>query len=113
MADARLNEFSRRMDGALEALRKEFAGLRTGRASAHLLDTIVVRSLLVQIAVVAVSMLLAIETTRLWIFLIPLVAIPAGCEVARRPPGERWAALLAQLVLVGVTCQTMVFLRPT
>ena len=28
------------MDGALEALRKEFAGLRTGRASAHLLDQI-------------------------------------------------------------------------
>ena len=68
---------------------------------------------LVQIAVVAASMLLAIETTRLWIFLIPLVAIPAGCEVARRPPGERWAALLGQLVLSGVTCQTMVFLRPT
>ena len=44
MADARLNEFSRRMDGALEALRKEFAGLRTGRASAHLLDTIVVQA---------------------------------------------------------------------
>ena len=40
MADARLNEFSRRMDGALEALQKEFAGLRTGRASAHLLDQI-------------------------------------------------------------------------
>src|SRR4029434_834754 len=28
------------MDGALEALQKEFAGLRTGRASAHLLDQI-------------------------------------------------------------------------
>jgi ribosome recycling factor len=40
MTDARLNEFSRRMDGALEALHKEFAGLRTGRASAHLLDQI-------------------------------------------------------------------------
>ena len=40
MTDARLNEFSRRMDGALEALRKEFGGLRTGRASAHLLDQI-------------------------------------------------------------------------
>lgn len=40
MVDARLNEFSRRMDGALEALRKEFAGLRTGRASAHLLDQV-------------------------------------------------------------------------
>ena len=40
MTDARLNEFSRRMDGALEALQKEFAGLRTGRASAHLLDQV-------------------------------------------------------------------------
>lgn len=40
MTDARLNEFSRRMDGALEALHKEFAGLRTGRASAHLLDQV-------------------------------------------------------------------------
>jgi ribosome recycling factor len=32
------------MDGALEALRKEFGGLRTGRASAHLLDQIVVQA---------------------------------------------------------------------
>jgi ribosome recycling factor len=40
MADARLNEFSRRMDGALEALRKEFGGLRTGRASANLLEPV-------------------------------------------------------------------------
>ncbi|MET1028291.1 MAG: ribosome recycling factor [Dongiaceae bacterium] len=42
MSDARLTEFSRRMDGAVEALRKEFAGLRTGRASAHLLDQVMV-----------------------------------------------------------------------
>jgi ribosome recycling factor len=40
MIDGRLNEFGRRMDGALEALRKEFAGLMTGRASAHLLDQV-------------------------------------------------------------------------
>jgi len=40
MTDAKLSEFGRRMDGALEALRKEFAGLRTGRASAHLLDQV-------------------------------------------------------------------------
>jgi ribosome recycling factor len=32
------------MDGALEALRREFAGLRTGRASTHLLDSIVVKA---------------------------------------------------------------------
>jgi len=40
MSDARLAEFSRRMDGALEALRKEFGGLRTGRASANLLEPV-------------------------------------------------------------------------
>jgi ribosome recycling factor len=37
-----LDEFSRRMDGAVEALRKEFAGLRTGRASTGMLDPIMV-----------------------------------------------------------------------
>jgi ribosome recycling factor len=42
MSDARLIEFSRRMDGSIEALRKEFSGLRTGRASIHLLDQVVV-----------------------------------------------------------------------
>jgi len=40
MSDARLAEFSRRMDGALEALRKEFGGLRTGRASVSLLEPV-------------------------------------------------------------------------
>src|SRR5262245_39145672 len=32
------------MDGALDALRREFAGLRTGRASTHLLDSVVVKA---------------------------------------------------------------------
>src|SRR5581483_2571626 len=40
MADPRLAEFSRRMDGALDALKKEFGGLRTGRASASLLEPV-------------------------------------------------------------------------
>lgn len=35
-------DIARRMDGAIEALRKEFSGLRTGRASTALLDTITV-----------------------------------------------------------------------
>lgn len=38
MADQRLEEIGRRMDGALEALTREFTGLRTGRASINLLD---------------------------------------------------------------------------
>jgi ribosome recycling factor len=37
-------DLKRRMEGALEALRKEFAGLRTGRASASLLDPVMVEA---------------------------------------------------------------------
>jgi ribosome recycling factor len=36
------SELERRMRGAIDALKKEFAGLRTGRASVHLLDPVVV-----------------------------------------------------------------------
>ena len=37
-----LKDLEKRMRGALDALKREFAGLRTGRASAHLLDPVVV-----------------------------------------------------------------------
>jgi ribosome recycling factor len=37
-----IKELERRMRGAIDSLKKEFAGLRTGRASAHLLDAVVV-----------------------------------------------------------------------
>jgi ribosome recycling factor len=40
MAAPDLKDIKRRMDGALEVLRREFAGLRTGRASASLLEPI-------------------------------------------------------------------------
>jgi len=42
--DPLVKELRRRMDGALEVLRKEFAGLRTGRASVSLLDPVVVEA---------------------------------------------------------------------
>ena len=42
MADPDIKDLKRRMDGALEALRREFAGLRTGRASISLLEPITV-----------------------------------------------------------------------
>ena len=42
MADGLTKDLKRRMDGAIEALRKEFAGIRTGRASAGLLDPVMV-----------------------------------------------------------------------
>jgi ribosome recycling factor len=37
-----IKELERRMRGAIDSLKKEFAGLRTGRASVHLLDPVVV-----------------------------------------------------------------------
>ena len=40
--DTLLKDLRRRMDGALEVLRKEFGGLRSGRASASLLEPITV-----------------------------------------------------------------------
>ena len=42
--DALFKDLRRRMDGALEVLRKEFGGLRTGRASASLLEPIMVNA---------------------------------------------------------------------
>jgi ribosome recycling factor len=44
-----IKDLRRRMDGALEVLRKEFAGLRTGRASASLLDPVAVETIRVPI----------------------------------------------------------------
>jgi ribosome recycling factor len=44
VADTDIADLSRRMDGALDALQKEFAGLRTGRASASLLEPITVEA---------------------------------------------------------------------
>jgi ribosome recycling factor len=40
--DALLKDMRRRMDGAIDALKKELAGLRTGRASPSLLENVVV-----------------------------------------------------------------------
>jgi ribosome recycling factor len=54
-----VKDLRRRMDGALDVLRKEFAGLRTGRASAGMLEPVVVEAYgnampLAQVATVSV-----------------------------------------------------------
>ncbi|MBT6441361.1 MAG: ribosome recycling factor [Alphaproteobacteria bacterium] len=41
---ANIGDLQRRMNGAIEVLRKEFSGLRTGRASVSLLDPVVVEA---------------------------------------------------------------------
>lgn len=40
MAKEQLDELGRRMDGAIDVLNREFSGLRTGRASVNLLDSV-------------------------------------------------------------------------
>ncbi len=42
MADPDLDDFRRRMQGALDVLKNEFGGLRTGRASAALIEPVMV-----------------------------------------------------------------------
>ncbi|CAN0381475.1 unnamed protein product [Discosporangium mesarthrocarpum] len=44
MADPDIDDLKRRMDGAIEVLRDEFGGLRTGRASPALLEPITVEA---------------------------------------------------------------------
>ena len=39
-----LDDFERRMDGAINSLRQDFAGLRTGRASASMVESLVVNA---------------------------------------------------------------------
>ena len=42
--DPDIDDLERRMNGAIEALKREFAGLRTGRASTSLLETLTVEA---------------------------------------------------------------------
>ncbi len=44
MADPDIDDLERRMNGAIEVLRKQFAGLRTGRASPSLLEPVSVEA---------------------------------------------------------------------
>ena len=44
MAEPDISDIKRRMDGALEAFKKELGGLRTGRASASLLEPVTVEA---------------------------------------------------------------------
>lgn len=44
MSDTDMKALQRRMDGALDVLKKEFGGLRTGRASATILDPVQVEA---------------------------------------------------------------------
>ena len=60
MADPDIDDLVRRMDGAIDVLRREFAGLRTGRATPSLLEPVMVEAYgsempLNQLATISVS----------------------------------------------------------
>ena len=57
MADATydINEIKRRMQGAIAALKAELSGLRTGRASAHMLDPVMVEAYGAQMPLIQVA----------------------------------------------------------
>ncbi len=62
---------------------------------------------LLQLIVVAVSGLLPGETARVWAFLMPLVALPAGAELARWRSVPRWTAYLCMLAILTLLSQNL------
>ena len=70
MADPKLDDLERRMNGAIEVLRKEFAGLRTGRASPSLLEPVTVEAYGTQMPINQVATVAAPEprmlTVHVW-----------------------------------------------
>jgi ribosome recycling factor len=61
MAAVNLKDLEKRMQGALDALQHEFAGLRTGRAHVSLLDSVMVESYGAQMPIVQVATISAPE----------------------------------------------------
>jgi hypothetical protein len=63
-----------------------------------------------QIGIVYLSGLVSIETARVWLFLTPLVAIPAGRELATWSAEERSALYVMMVMLLAAVNQNMTFL---
>jgi hypothetical protein len=63
-----------------------------------------------QLVAVAVSGMLAVETARVWIFLLPLLMIPAGLELSRWTPGRRTVAYLALLLVLLAVSRNVAFI---
>jgi hypothetical protein len=65
---------------------------------------------LVQIGVVAVWGLIPVETARVWLFMMPLLMLPVGIELAQWTARARGAVYFALWVLMVLVGQNMVFL---
>src|SRR6185369_17738168 len=66
---------------------------------------------LIQFVVVAATGLLAAETARVWLFMVPLLMIPVGAELARWNGRERLIAFACLSFLTGAIIQNMTFIR--
>ena len=64
---------------------------------------------LLQIVTVALAALLPGEAARLWMFMLPLIAIPAGFELARWTIKRRTIALASLWLVMTIVAQNMVF----
>ena len=65
-----------------------------------------------QIGVVGMLALLPGETARVWLFMLPLLMIPVGCELATWSLRARCTAYVALWAISVVVCQNMVFIQP-
>jgi hypothetical protein len=64
-----------------------------------------------QIGVVAATGLLPGETARVWLFLLPLLAVPIGEELASWPIWHKVVCYVTILMITAVMAQNMVFLH--
>jgi hypothetical protein len=55
---------------------------------------------------------LQVETARIWMFMLPMLMLPVGLELANWRPGARLAVYAALLILTAEMCQSMEFITP-
>ena len=65
---------------------------------------------LLQLFIVAVGALLASETARLWIFMLPLFLVPVGLELTTFNLSSRIGSFFLVWILTVVICQNMLFI---
>jgi len=63
-----------------------------------------------QFIAVAVLGLIQCETSRVWMFMLPLLMIPIGLELSQWPFAARLATYFALLAITAVMCQSTVFM---
>lgn len=65
-----------------------------------------------QFVMVALTGLLQVETARIWMFMLPMLMLPVGLELAKWRAAPRLAVYAALLLLTAEMCQSMQFIAP-